>query len=462
MATLRLTPASGPSVEVDKESAMVGRDPTCEVVVNDGSVSRKHALLERRADGWAVVDQGSANGTFLDSQRISESVLQTGQELRFGAVAYQVEIEGDEGATIVTAMPDPTVLHPTPTPPPLKPPAPPRAAPPPAPPTFAPPAFPPPGAAPPPPPPPRAAGPPPPPRPSSRPPGGSVPAPPMGGAPPKKGKGPLFWILTGCCGCILLMTLAAGGCVGFIAMTTGDAVKVARDQMEDLKSGATDTAYSRMSEGYRARYSAADFAAWVDRHPALKSNKDSTFLKRSVENDRGHLEGILTGMDGTVEPVTYELVKEAGSWKIDQIKFVGEDLPVPGGTTSQGGGGPGSSSLSIETVDMQKNATGSGAEVAIKIRVSGFSVRPEGDAFRMDLAQDLETRGPDGSRIEELSRVGLKTLNDTTPQATGTSAEFDTNLTLARFEPGRYVARLTIRDLVAGDLKTHEVPFDLP
>ena len=461
MATLRLTPASGPSVEIDQDSATVGRDPSCEVVVNDGSVSRRHAVLERRGDGWAVVDQGSANGTFLDSQRISESVLQTGQELRFGAVAYQVEIEGDAGATIVTGMPDPTVLHQTPAPPPLKPPAPPRSVPPPAPPTFAPPAFPPPGAAPPPPPPPpRSAAPPPRPGPP-RPPGGSVTAPPMGGAPPKKGKGPLFWILTGCCGCILLMALAGGGCVAFIAMATGDAVKVTRDQMDDLKAGNTAAAYARMSEGYRSRTSSANFELWVDRHPALKNNKDSTYFTRSVENDRGHLKGVLTGVDGTVEPVEYELVKEPGGWRIDEIKFVGEDLATPGGTSSTEGGG-GASALNIETLDMQKTATGTDASVAIKIRVTGFSVRPEGDAFRMDLAQDLETRGPDGATIPELSRVGLRTLNDTTPQATGTSAEFDTNLTVARFEPGRYVARLTIRDLVAGDLKLHEVPFELP
>ena len=133
MANLRLMPAAGGgAVEIDKDKTLVGRDPTCDVVISDGSVSRKHALVERRTAGWFVVDQGSANGTFLDSQRVAESELHSGQELRFGAVAYNVEIEGEDSATtILTTGPEATVVAPTPlAPPPPKPaPAPPRPAP---------------------------------------------------------------------------------------------------------------------------------------------------------------------------------------------------------------------------------------------------------------------------------------------------------------------------------------------
>ena len=93
MAALRLVPTSGAApIDVSSDSALVGRDPTCDVVVSDGSISRKHARLERRGEEWAVVDQGSANGTFVDSQRIVETA-RTGQELRFGAIPFTVEIK---------------------------------------------------------------------------------------------------------------------------------------------------------------------------------------------------------------------------------------------------------------------------------------------------------------------------------------------------------------------------------
>src|SRR5262249_56627885 len=130
MANLRLAPpAGGGPVEVAKEQTLIGRDPGCEIVLGDGSVSRKHAIIEQRTAGWFVVDQGSANGTFLDSQRVAEAQLRNGQELRFGAVAYKVEIEGEEDAatTILTTGPEATVVSPTP----LAPPAPQPAAPPP-------------------------------------------------------------------------------------------------------------------------------------------------------------------------------------------------------------------------------------------------------------------------------------------------------------------------------------------
>jgi hypothetical protein len=81
----------------------------------------------------------------------------------------------------------------------------------------------------------------------------------------------------------------------------------------------------------------------------------------------------------------------------------------------------------------------------------------------MDLAEDLETIGPDGQRLPALSRMGLETLRERTSQATGAPAEFANTLTFTSTPAaGAYVARLTIRDHVGQNLKTHEVRFDLP
>ena len=85
MANLRLIPGSGAPIEVTKDEALVGRDPGCDVVVADGSVSRRHAKIQRRGEGFTVVDQGSANGTFIDSQRVAEVT-------RFDAEGRMVEM----------------------------------------------------------------------------------------------------------------------------------------------------------------------------------------------------------------------------------------------------------------------------------------------------------------------------------------------------------------------------------
>jgi len=456
MAALRLVPASGAAIDVSSDSALVGRDPTCDVVVSDGSVSRKHARLERRGEAWHVVDQGSANGTFVDSQRIVETALHSGQELRFGAVPFTVEIEGaddDTGATIVqSAMPEVTVIQSEPLipRPPTAPPPVPGAGPPPLPPR----------AGSPPPPPPRTGGAPgPPPLPGAYAPVSPVPpmAPPP--LPPKKGRSPVFWIGLGCCGCLALVVAVIALIGGAAMFATRGAVEAARAQIAEIKAGNMDAAYGRMSDSYRQSHTAADFSAFVARHPGLKENSDSTFTTRNVNNDKAHLEGYLMAASGAKETVAYELVK-AGEWKVDDIKFEGESAATAlaaGSDASEGGG------LQVETLDVQKEPAGNGTQVHIKIRVTGFSVKPEGDAYQMDLAEDLETIGPDGQRLPALSRMGLETLRERTAVATGSPAEFANTLTFnSAPAPGGYVARLTIRDHVGQNLKTHEVRFDLP
>jgi pSer/pThr/pTyr-binding forkhead associated (FHA) protein len=103
MSTFRLQRPGEPPREITQDKALVGRDASCDVVVADKSVSRRHALLERRGEAWAVVDQGSANGTFLDGKPISASALRDGQELRFGMVSFRVEIEADMPTMLMPA-----------------------------------------------------------------------------------------------------------------------------------------------------------------------------------------------------------------------------------------------------------------------------------------------------------------------------------------------------------------------
>jgi FHA domain/Domain of unknown function (DUF4864) len=507
MANLRLIPAAGGgAVDLDKDKTLVGRDPGCDIVISDGSVSRKHALVERRTAGWFVVDQGSANGTFLDSQRVAESELRGGQELRFGAIAYRIEIEGEDSATtILTTGPEATVVAPTPlAPPPPKPapPAPPPAAPPrPAPPAAAPPPAPrpaPPAAAPPPiprPSPPAAAPPPiparpaapaappapprpaprpaaPPPRPPAPPPrppaparaaGPPPPPPPVPGeaAPPaKKGRGPLFWALTGCCGCLLLLLIGLGLIGGAAYFMTGDAVAAARGQLQELKRGDIDAAYARLSSSAQAQMPRPAFEAFVSRHPGLRENTDSTFWSRSVKNDTATLSGLLTSASGTRERVTYELVKEGGTWKISGIDVEGD---TGGGGSSSGGGGSGGGGLTLETTGVEKAAVAGGTAVTIKTQVGGFQVRPQGNAYAMDLVEDVDTIGPTGEAVPGLQQKEVERLRSTTSMDQGAIANFTTKLTLSEgTAAGRYVVRLTIRDQVGGGAKTHEVSFDLP
>src|SRR5688572_12842751 len=117
MAILRLHRHGAPPLTIDTDRVLVGRDPACDVVIDDKSVSRRHASLERRGVTFVVTDQGSANGSFVNGTQVGEATLYDGQELRLGMVPFRVEIESEAEGTIMMSAPPAvpsTVMMPSP------------------------------------------------------------------------------------------------------------------------------------------------------------------------------------------------------------------------------------------------------------------------------------------------------------------------------------------------------------
>ena len=70
---------------LEGDSVEVGRDEGAAIRVDEPLVSRRHARLERRPDGWVVVDLASTNFTRVNGERVRrEQVLAHGDELRLG------------------------------------------------------------------------------------------------------------------------------------------------------------------------------------------------------------------------------------------------------------------------------------------------------------------------------------------------------------------------------------------
>jgi ABC transport system ATP-binding/permease protein len=66
-------PGGSTVVHVAADRLTVGRMPDNTVVLDDLLVSRRHALLERTAAGWTLVDLGSGNGTFVNGVRVQQA-----------------------------------------------------------------------------------------------------------------------------------------------------------------------------------------------------------------------------------------------------------------------------------------------------------------------------------------------------------------------------------------------------
>ena len=74
----------GESFPLDHDRLTIGRRPDSDIFLDDVTVSRDHALIVRRNDGFHLDDLGSLNGTYVNRERIESQKLDDGDELQVG------------------------------------------------------------------------------------------------------------------------------------------------------------------------------------------------------------------------------------------------------------------------------------------------------------------------------------------------------------------------------------------
>lgn len=89
-------PAIAGKVFPIRESSVVGRSEDCDITFSLSHLSRRHARLEVRDGLLFVTDLGSANGTYLNNRRITESRVRRGDELRFDTLSFSVVGPADD------------------------------------------------------------------------------------------------------------------------------------------------------------------------------------------------------------------------------------------------------------------------------------------------------------------------------------------------------------------------------
>jgi pSer/pThr/pTyr-binding forkhead associated (FHA) protein len=92
-----LTVLKGPQVGVrivlseGAKSMTVGRSPKCEVFLNDMTVSRRHAIIDRTEAGYRISDLNSFNGIWINNENVSSALLRDGDIIQIGAFCLRVE-----------------------------------------------------------------------------------------------------------------------------------------------------------------------------------------------------------------------------------------------------------------------------------------------------------------------------------------------------------------------------------
>lgn len=75
-------------------TAVLGRSRECDCVIDDANVSRRHAELQRDGRGdWRVRDLGSTNGVKVNSRKVDQARVSSGDEITLGTTTFTFDVE---------------------------------------------------------------------------------------------------------------------------------------------------------------------------------------------------------------------------------------------------------------------------------------------------------------------------------------------------------------------------------
>jgi pSer/pThr/pTyr-binding forkhead associated (FHA) protein len=81
-----------PSYFVEGKGITIGRSDARDIILFDPSASRNHAIIEPVGDSYWLRDEGSGNGTFVNSNRVKEQSLRHGDRVRVGSTEFRFEL----------------------------------------------------------------------------------------------------------------------------------------------------------------------------------------------------------------------------------------------------------------------------------------------------------------------------------------------------------------------------------
>ncbi|HIT44585.1 MAG TPA: FHA domain-containing protein [Candidatus Aphodovivens excrementavium] len=86
-------PQTGVSFVLEKSPISVGRNPQCDIFLNDMTVSREHARIESVGSNWVITDTNSFNGVWVRNTSVERHTLEPGDIIQIGAFCLLFQVE---------------------------------------------------------------------------------------------------------------------------------------------------------------------------------------------------------------------------------------------------------------------------------------------------------------------------------------------------------------------------------
>lgn len=84
-------PQVGLEYPLESDPITIGRNPECDIFLNDMTVSREHAELVRHADAFVIRDLHSFNGVWVNNKTVSQHALRPGDYVQIGKYDFIYE-----------------------------------------------------------------------------------------------------------------------------------------------------------------------------------------------------------------------------------------------------------------------------------------------------------------------------------------------------------------------------------
>ena len=90
-----------------RDIVKIGRLASAHLKLDDPKVSRIHAVVEATTDGtgYSVIDMGSAEGTFVNGEKVSKQRLNSGDEIVVGDSRIVVHLGAGAAAGVASGLP---------------------------------------------------------------------------------------------------------------------------------------------------------------------------------------------------------------------------------------------------------------------------------------------------------------------------------------------------------------------
>ena len=81
---VRRGPNAGARFLLDRDFTSAGRHPDSDILLDDITVSRRHAEFRRENGEFRIIDAGSLNGTYINREPVDSAVLANHDEIQIG------------------------------------------------------------------------------------------------------------------------------------------------------------------------------------------------------------------------------------------------------------------------------------------------------------------------------------------------------------------------------------------